>query len=475
MGKVSDLTAATALTDDDVLYVIDGSTSKKITAANAATYFGGGDTITISGSNLAALDAAITAASTGDTVVGVPGTTYTHNALWTINKAGITVDMTGCIILASVEAASAVVIDANDVTLIGGTWRCTTSTRGGDLEDHKIVLDGCSGAVVRQVRVESSHAVGIFCFGATDFLLEDCTVIGTQADTIHMTATCVRGVVLRARCYRGGDDGVAVISYTGDTTPCTDIQIIDPVVWDQTGGRGVTVVGGQRVRIVNPDIRRSSGGGIYIANETGAFNSLATSDVDVDGGRLVACNTDVAVDHGSVIIYTGINGSAVSGIRVRGTEIIDPGLAPSGSSAVQVKHGGTTGTTSTVVLGDSDSPIRVSGLYYGTSSVDGGLTVSSNIERSTNAVPGDFLLWGAATWNPASLTNGSTASTTVTVTGAALGDPVIGCALTTIDESGWDWKADVTAANTVSVVLTNNTGGTIDLASGTLTVQVLKA
>ena len=40
MGKVSDLTAATALTDDDVLYVIDGSTSKKITAANAAAYFG---------------------------------------------------------------------------------------------------------------------------------------------------------------------------------------------------------------------------------------------------------------------------------------------------------------------------------------------------------------------------------------------------------------------------------------------------
>ncbi len=42
MGKVSDLTAATELTDADLLYVVDGSTSKKITALNAASYFGSG-------------------------------------------------------------------------------------------------------------------------------------------------------------------------------------------------------------------------------------------------------------------------------------------------------------------------------------------------------------------------------------------------------------------------------------------------
>jgi hypothetical protein len=44
--KVTDLTAATELTDADVLYVVDGSTSKKITAANAAAYFGSSGPVT---------------------------------------------------------------------------------------------------------------------------------------------------------------------------------------------------------------------------------------------------------------------------------------------------------------------------------------------------------------------------------------------------------------------------------------------
>lgn len=39
--KISALTAATGLTDDDVFVVNDGSTTKKITAANASGYFGG--------------------------------------------------------------------------------------------------------------------------------------------------------------------------------------------------------------------------------------------------------------------------------------------------------------------------------------------------------------------------------------------------------------------------------------------------
>lgn len=348
---------------------------------------GGGSEIAISGTDLTALQAAVTAASAGDTIRGTPGTTYTHNAVWDITKAGITLDFTGCAINATVETASAIKLTGDDLTWLGGTLTVATTIRGGALEHHKLVLNTCSGATVRGARIEGAHAAGIFCYGASDFLIEDCTVIGTEADTIHMTATSVRGKVIRPRCYRGGDDGVAVISELGNVTPCTDIDIIDPVVWDQLGGRGVSVVGSERVTIVNLDVKRSWGAGIYIANESGAFTSLPTSGVTVHGGRLTACNYESTIDHGAVFVYSGIDGEVISNITVEGVEIVDAGRAAIAPNAVQAKDGGSTGTGSNIVLGTADSPIRLTGIYNGDIGVDADLVAAVSSSFLTEPPP----------------------------------------------------------------------------------------
>lgn len=78
-----------------------------------------------------------------------------------------------------------------------------------------------------------------------------------------------------------------------------------------------------------------------------------------------------------------------------------------------------------------------------------------------------------ATWNPASVAAGSKVSTTVTVSGAALGDFAI--ASFSLDIEELTMTANVSAANTVEVVLANLTGAAVDLASGTLSVLVLKS
>ena len=80
-------------------------------------------------------------------------------------------------------------------------------------------------------------------------------------------------------------------------------------------------------------------------------------------------------------------------------------------------------------------------------------------------------LSGSATWNPASITTGTSTTTTVTVTGAALGDFTIASFL--ITTAGCTLSSYVSAADTVTCVLTNNTGGTVDLASSTVYVRVL--
>ncbi len=79
---------------------------------------------------------------------------------------------------------------------------------------------------------------------------------------------------------------------------------------------------------------------------------------------------------------------------------------------------------------------------------------------------------GSTTYDPPSLADGAGVTTTLTVNGAALGDIVtvsFGRDLQGVLLTGW-----VSAADTVSVRFQNESGGVIDLVSGTLRAQVVK-
>lgn len=80
-------------------------------------------------------------------------------------------------------------------------------------------------------------------------------------------------------------------------------------------------------------------------------------------------------------------------------------------------------------------------------------------------------LTGSATFNPADLADGTGETTTVTVTGAALGDYAV--ASFSLDLQGLIMTAWVSAADTVSVRFQHEVGGAnINLASGTLRARV---
>ena len=81
-------------------------------------------------------------------------------------------------------------------------------------------------------------------------------------------------------------------------------------------------------------------------------------------------------------------------------------------------------------------------------------------------------LYGSATWNPGSIGAGAEEAKEVTVTGAAVGDYAVASFSNDVSDLALD--AQVTASNTVTCVLVNNTGGAIDLASGTVYVRVFK-
>jgi len=82
-------------------------------------------------------------------------------------------------------------------------------------------------------------------------------------------------------------------------------------------------------------------------------------------------------------------------------------------------------------------------------------------------------LSATATWDPPSLNNGAVTSTTITVTGAGLGD-IVNASHNQIGANNVIVSAHVQAADTVRVVLRNDSGGTLNIASGTLRVNVWK-
>lgn len=94
------------------------------------------------------------------------------------------------------------------------------------------------------------------------------------------------------------------------------------------------------------------------------------------------------------------------------------------------------------------------------------------IEKAIDRATG-MRLDAEATYDPANLADAAGATTTVTCTGAALGD--FAMAAFSLDCQGMTLSAWVSAADTVSVRFQNESGGALDLGSGTLRVRVWKA
>jgi hypothetical protein len=80
----------------------------------------------------------------------------------------------------------------------------------------------------------------------------------------------------------------------------------------------------------------------------------------------------------------------------------------------------------------------------------------------------------SCTLNSASVATTATATDTVTVSGVALGDMVLGMAIG-VDEAGLVRRAYVSAANTVTIVTYNPTASSVDLASTTLQLIICRA
>lgn len=143
-------------------------------------------------------------------------------------------------------------------------------------------------------------------------------------------------------------------------------------------------------------------------------------------------------------------------------------------NALVIKNDGTgisanslTGTGSRVLTSDASG--NISAL---SSSGTSGQVLTSN---GTSAPSFQTLvLKGTTTWDPASISANSSTSTSFTVTGAALGDPVTVSKVSGAYSNGEVYFAYVSATNTVTIQLQNTSGASFNITSDTFNVVVLK-
>ena len=263
----------------------------------------------------AAISRALRALSPGQTLA-FPAGTYPHSAVVAVTTSGVTLQGPGRL-LATAEQTSALRIDAPGVTVQHLTVAMGRTTQRWSSDDqHKIFLAPHPNITIHDVHIEGSAAAGLFSYGAQHFRFSKVRVSDTRADGIHMTNGSRYGTVHDSRVSRSGDDGVAVVSYLQDPVPCHDIAIVSPQVHTTTGGRGISVVGGHDVSYHDIEIDHSNAASVYIACEGGDFVTHDTENVTVSGGTVTDANTNSAIDHGAVLVYSGRAGGSVSRVTI---------------------------------------------------------------------------------------------------------------------------------------------------------------
>lgn len=133
-------------------------------------------------------------------------------------------------------------------------------------------------------------------------------------------------------------------------------------------------------------------------------------------------------------------------------------------------NGGAVGAALVLAASTFVGPVEIAVCYEPSDLITTALLAQPNWH--VRVLSGVASIQGTAVYDPPSIAAGAFADTTVTVTGAVLGDGAV--AAFSLALGGLDITAWVSAANTVSVRFRNPTAAAVDLASGTLTARVLR-
>jgi hypothetical protein len=224
-----------------------------------------------------------------------------------------------------------------------------------------------------------------------------------------------------------------------------------------TRAKGITLPVWSNVRFTN---------GYFEVSSTTDFSSNASYKYSYDGISPITATAPIAAAPQDLNV-TGQNASGSFG-NVGGAVKLTTGVGSLGNVSGNVIIKDTAGNG-----GGWNTAHPVLGTYHIWLDATGRLRTKVSVPTSdTDGIVAGFDLTASVVYDPPSLVDGAGTTTTVTVAGAVLGDFAI--VSFSLDLQGITVTAYVSTANTVSVRFQNESGGTLDLASGTLRVKVIK-
>lgn len=259
---------------------------------------------------------------------------YLHDRRLPIRTRGVVLDGRGATLHATNPADMALLVQADAVQILGFTLTARTDRRRTAPWESRIAVwrpaserkgDALRGVVIRANRLlpsedrpdgspNSSSSAAIFISGVADFLVAANTVIRSLSDGIHVTGGAHDGRVIGNTVRETGDDMIAVVSYLGDgmwtrdqTRELADtlemrrrdklvrnVLIADNDVEGQYWGRGISVVGGERVTIrANRIANTPHAAAVYIHREQ-VYVTFGVRDVRIEGNLIERVQTDEA-------------------------------------------------------------------------------------------------------------------------------------------------------------------------------------
>lgn len=227
---------------------------------------------------------------------GEAGAVYRHAG--TITFDGVGFDGQGATLLSLVGAQSALTMSGHGGVLRQVRLAGAATGRGSELRHCGLVVTA-SDFRVEDVRIDGSApgrgfaGAGAMFFGARRGVIRNLRVEDSHADGIHVTYGSEDLTFHGGGVFGSGDDGFAVVSYLGDGRLCKGISTEGMVIVEPRA-RGIAIVGGHRIRHDRIQISRSSAAAIYVCSEP-EYDTYGVTDWQVKNFIASDCVTGIGL------------------------------------------------------------------------------------------------------------------------------------------------------------------------------------
>lgn len=223
-----------------------------------------------------------------------------------------------------------------------GLYNCKITSPGtkrteGDGGQNPVYIDHATNFAVENNEFTGGGSATILNDGGTGGVIRHNWIHDTFKDCIHNKNGASGTLIEYNKIFHCGDDGVAVVAYGNAPAAIPhDITIQFNENIESKKGRGFTVVGGRAVKLLNNyvkamhygDLTRPGGlAGIYIAGESGDFNTAPAHDV-LSQGNIIIASGGPPTGHGAWMLYNDDMGHVGNDLIVSKGDIIAGPLGP---------------------------------------------------------------------------------------------------------------------------------------------------